>query len=79
MRYPKMQVRHELDDTTLVIEIRHHIGQSYSRSVDPRATRAAKAILNRGRWELHRVDYGRQAHAFDQHCFSIYHYRKAER
>ena len=45
--------------TTATVTVEHHIGQSYSRAVNPRAMREANARLPRYQaWELYDAEYG---------------------
>ena len=70
MRFPPMKYTATwLTPNDLELEITHHIAQSFSRAVDPKATQIAKAAIPGGTWELHNVTY---ATTFDQSCTSIY-------
>ena len=76
MRFKPMTKRATwLTPHNLEIEITHHIAQSYSRGVDPVASRFAKQNLSGGSWELHDVQYGRPG-PDDQSCVSVYSYRR---
>jgi hypothetical protein len=60
MKFPTMTVqRHASYSTgTVRIDISHHVAQSFSRSVDPRAMREARNMGLNGSWELHDAHYG---------------------
>jgi hypothetical protein len=74
MRFPPMKYTATwLTPNDLELEITHHIAQSFSRAVDPKATQIAKAAIPGGTWELHNVTY---ATTCDQSCTSIYSYRR---
>jgi hypothetical protein len=76
MNYPPMKFTFVLDGDAATITIRHHVAQSYSRAVDPKATRVFKANHPGGTWALTGADYGTREHAFDQHCVSTYTYER---
>ena len=77
MSYPKMEFQFTQGEAGKAsVAITHHVAQSYSRSVDPKATRIFKANHPGGAWALTDVDYGMREHAFDQHCVSTYYYEK---
>lgn len=50
-------VRRDAHTDVVDIDIEHDVAASYSRAVDPRATREARKVL-RGRWALVDVEYG---------------------
>ena len=76
MRFPPMShTATWLTPDDLELEITHHIAQSYSRAVDPKASRVAKQTLPGGTWELHDVQYGTPG-PDDQSCVSVYSYRR---
>lgn len=58
------------------VTVEHHIGQSYSRAVKPRAMREANARLPRRlAWELYDAEYGhdpRHGEADDLTCSTFY-------
>ena len=62
MRFPTMDavLSHKRGTTTATVTVEHHIGQSYSRAVVPRAMREADARLPKDQrtWELHDAEYG---------------------
>ena len=60
MNYPAMTATvTERSATAATITVEHHIGQSYSRAVDPRAMKEARRVLRDGHvWALVEVDYG---------------------
>lgn len=58
MKTPPMQCTHREDGTAVLVTVEHDPRQSYSRAVDPRATRYATEILRPrgGMWALSQVD-----------------------
>ena len=79
MRYPSMQ--HTVtwfSDDEFCVEIVHHVAQSYSRSVKPKATRVAKQSLFGcgGTWELYEARYGDESDPESRTWTSVFSYRK---
>jgi len=63
---------HKSGTTIATVTVEHHVSQSYSRAVDPRAMREAKARLPRGRaWELYDAEYGHDTNG-DRTCSTLY-------
>ena len=76
MAYPPMTVEvvpgTPADEVHLLV--RHHMAQSYSRAVEPRAMKEARNRLV-GRWGLYDVDYD-QVPTVGDRCGSVYKFRK---
>ena len=78
MSYPTMTTTTvEQTATALTLDVEHHIGQSWSRSVDPKAMRAARGLLRSGGWELHDTNYGHGTREDETRSVSRYYFRKA--
>ena len=73
MRFPAMDaVLSRQGGNVATVTVEHHIGQSYSRAVDPRAMREANARLPRDRaWELYDAEYGHDTDG-DRTCSTLY-------
>lgn len=74
MVFPKMRVVVLLEGAECTIDVVHHAAQSWSRSVDPRASKEARRVLRDGRqWAWVDTEYGR-ADDGDM-CVSRYFYK----
>lgn len=64
------------DETTILVTIDHDDSASYSRSVQPRAQREARAVITAGQWALVDVDYDQDTPEGDRRCRTVYRYER---
>lgn len=59
----------------MLLAVEHEDWQSFSRAVDPQASKRANRELPPGAWSLVKVDYG-QDHPEPHRCVSVYRYER---
>lgn len=80
MKYPPMKcetIRDRGNGDEVTIHVTHHVAQSWSKAVDPRAMKEARQTLPRdGRqWALLDTDYG--VETIGDMCRSVYYFAPA--
>jgi hypothetical protein len=68
-------VPESIEPNVVRIAVTHHIRQSYSRAVEPRAMREARQRLV-GRWGLFDVDYNDGKPTTGDRCTTVYKFCK---